>query len=678
MKTREYKGSIEKKLRKLVLLIVSMVFFIAYVAFAIFYIKEENIRAVKLNKTIQNVISQDLAKLIFLNNVATAADITTKLKSFDVLESLVVYKNGTKAVYQYAKNDKSFVSHHNTCKDGSVEIVGHTITMDTDISYFDKKIGCTSMTLRYVTYFDVFKKYIWHFSVLYLFVVLMTYLLSYYYAKKFTRPIIKLTKFLEQIELATSLDKRIEVTQNDEFGKLYEETNIMLEGLQKSLQEQQKTKEQLRYLQRYDSLTGFPNKDLFLKSLQTLIDTQTTKVWHLIFCIDISKFKILNEVYGHERSDIVLQKFAQRLEEEFEDVSLKAKIGVDEFLLYYRNVSDDEDVAIQKAEEVLNRLLGITSKPFLVKDKEIFISVHVGVDIHSNLVTNAAEIFKEVDSALQNAKKEEVYFSFYNKEVERKAQKSLDIYTELLSAVKEEQFELYYQLQYDGEGTVTGAESLVRWIHPVKGVVSPTVFIPVAESTGLIIDIGSWVLETALKQLSLWHKNPQTQEWTLSVNVSAKQFAAEGFVPLVEKMITEYVINPKKLKIELTESLLAKDTEMMIEKMKKLRNMGIQISIDDFGTGYASLQYLKSLPIDQIKIDQNFVFGMLKNKTDRIIVKTIIELSRAFDFEVVAEGVERKEDVEILKKLRCNYYQGYFFSKPEPIETIMQRYSDGL
>ena len=669
MKTNKYNGSIEKRLRKIVLFITSITFFITYTVFVILYLKDEKNKTINLSKTIQTVISQDLAKLIFLNDVASAADITTKLRSFDILESVVVYKNNKRAIFQYSKENKSFNPTDN-CANKNIKTVGHTLIINAPVSYSGKKLGCISMKLNYITFFDIFKKYVVQLALFYLIIILLSYILSYYYAKKFTTPILKLIVFLEQIELTTSLNERIDITENDEFGKLYEETNIMLESLENSLQAKQETEEKLEYLQQYDSLTGLSNKNLFLKSLQKQIDSYTTKSWHLMFCIDITKFKILNDVYGHELGDMVLQMFAQRLGQEFKDATIMSKIGIDEFLLCYRNISDSENSAILKSEDVLNKLSSIASKAFYVENKEIYISTHVGVNVFSSSLTNAVEILKETDGALQSAKKEEMYFSFYNKDIEKRAQDNLSLYSGLLRAIKENQFELYYQLQYKDDGSILGAESLIRWIHPTKGVISPITFIPIAESTGLIIDIGTWVLEAASQQLSLWQKNSKTKDWVIAVNVSAKQFVADNFLSLVEENIKRYNLNPKNLKIELTESLLANDIDVIIQKMKELRKSGIKISIDDFGTGYSSLQYLKSLPIDQIKIDQNFVFGMLKNETDKIIVQTIINLGKAFNFDIIAEGVESKEDFELLKMLHCHHFQGYYFAKPEPIEKI--------
>ncbi len=669
MKTNSYSGSIEKKLTKIILSVTSLVFFISYLVFVITYVKHEDRRTQRLTETIGVVISQDLAKLIFLNNVSIAADITTKLQSFKMLKSAVVYKNDGSAIYQYSKNGKSFTPD-GKCKKQGYKIVGDTLISSISIHYSGNTFGCIRMKLQHMTFFNIFKKYLLLLVLFYLFIVLLSSLLASFYAKKFTNPILKLINFLEGVELDSSLDRRIEITEDDEFGKLYEEINIMLESLQNSLKEKEEADKKVEYLREYDSLTGLPNKDLFIKSLQYQIKFKTLKEWHIMLCVDIDKFKVFNDLYGHEVGDTVLQLLARALQKEFRDVTLIAKIGIDEFLICYRNVSDDKEHAIQKVEDMLNRLNGIVSNSFYVHGEELNIAIHVGVNVYSKNLTSASEILQQTDGALQNAKKEEKEFFFYSKEIEKKAQENLDIYNDLLVAVKENQFELFYQLQNRDDGSYFGAEALIRWNHPTLGLLAPFKFIPIVESTNLIFDVGTWVLENACKQLSLWQENPKTKDWVLAVNVSTRQFTQDDFLDIVQRCIKKYDIPHNKLKIEILESLLSNDFETMVQKIQKLRELDIQISIDDFGTGYSSLQYLKYLPVNQIKIDQSFIFGMLENEADKIIVRNIINLGKAFKFDVIAEGVETKEHFEKLKEYGCHYFQGYYFARPEPIEKI--------
>ena len=240
----------------------------------------------------------------------------------------------------------------------------------------------------------------------------------------------------------------------------------------------------------------------------------------------------------------------------------------------------------------------------------------------------------------------------------------IDIYTQLREALQKNQFELFYQLQYKNDKPY-GAEALIRWNHPSRGLVSPIEFIPVAEKSGLILPMGEWVIEEACRELAKWRDNPKTQEWTIAVNVSAKQFKETSFLQHIQENIEKNKIKFSSLKVELTESILSDDLTQIIEKMKALQKLGIKTSLDDFGTGYSSLEYLKKLPLNQIKIDQSFVRNMLNDKNDIAIIKSILLIGEARGLEVIAEGVETKEHFEFLKTLGCHYFQGYYFARPQ-------------
>jgi EAL domain-containing protein (putative c-di-GMP-specific phosphodiesterase class I) len=241
---------------------------------------------------------------------------------------------------------------------------------------------------------------------------------------------------------------------------------------------------------------------------------------------------------------------------------------------------------------------------------------------------------------------------------------------ELLKAIETRQFQLYYQIQVDSNRRPLGAEALIRWQHPARGVVSPAQFIQLAEETGLIIAIGKWILETACAQLQAWQKNDLTRELTLSVNVSAKQFHETDFVAQVQAAVNFYAINPMLLKLEPTESVLLENIDDTVSTMNKLKAIGVRFALDDFGTGFSSLQYLKKLPLNQLKIDQSFVKDLVSDNSDQAIVRTIIAMAQSLNLEVIAEGVETEEQLHILQHNGCNHYQGYLFGKPLPIEDF--------
>ena len=241
---------------------------------------------------------------------------------------------------------------------------------------------------------------------------------------------------------------------------------------------------------------------------------------------------------------------------------------------------------------------------------------------------------------------------------------------ELRDAIEGKEFELYYQVQVNKEAHIIGVEALIRWIHPKRGMVSPAAFIPLCEEIGLIVPLGQWVLEQAVRQVSLWQKDTQKSQWRISVNVSARQFEQENFVTLVKETIQRAHINPSLIRLELTESLLIGDTKSALEKITELKLFGISLSVDDFGTGYSSLQYLKELSVNELKIDQSFIWDFLHQKSDALIVEAIISIGTKFNMEVIAEGVETKEQFEMLKAMGCQNFQGYYFGKPLPPQEL--------
>jgi EAL domain-containing protein (putative c-di-GMP-specific phosphodiesterase class I) len=259
---------------------------------------------------------------------------------------------------------------------------------------------------------------------------------------------------------------------------------------------------------------------------------------------------------------------------------------------------------------------------------------------------------------------------FFDPEIQRSVESRVIIEADLRRAVAEQQLCLYYQIQVDNHHRPLGAEALVRWIHPVRGMVSPAQFIPVAEESSLIIEIGHWVLVTACRQLAEWAKDEFTMKLKLAVNVSAKQFRQHDFVAQVGNALRDHGVIPSRLKLELTESVVLNDVTDVVAKMYALKALGVRLSLDDFGTGYSSLAYLKNLPLDQIKIDQSFVRGVATDQNDAVMVKTIVDLAHNFRLNVIAEGVETQSQLDFLKQNNCMSYQGYLFSKPVPIEQF--------
>lgn len=668
MKTALYKGSIEKKFIFDISLLISVLFVIAYIVFVAWYLKEQTTKDLELSKTITRGLSQDMAKLIFLNDLNIASDVTSRLQSFTNLDRLVLFDKNKKSIYQYAKDKKNF-KIRNLPKNLAYTKKGNLLYVYTKASYKGMSVGYIAFDMNIITIKDILKKDML-FLVTFFFIILLTsYLLARFYAKQFTKPILKLVSFLELVEFEnlTTLKKRIKITYDNEFGKLYEEINIIFDKMQYYINKKDIAEEKLEYLVQFDSLTGLANKQSLLQHLKENLNN--TKIWNAMFHIKIKDLKTINNIYGHKYGDLIIQEFAKRLLYEFKDSVFQAKIGVSEFILEYQDLDYMQDVVISKSKTIAETLLAVFSKPFKIGDKSIKIDINIGINLYQKKQTDENELLKDVNIALETSRKNNTKIEFFNQNIKLETKSNFDIYENLTVAIQEEQFELYYQLQYANDG-VYGAEALIRWNHPKKGLVPPMKFIPVAEKTDQIIEIGNWVLNAGCKQLAKWSNDAKTKEWILAINVSAKQFKQKDFIKQVKKAVQSNGVNYKNLKIELLESLFVDNVKDVVQKMEELHKLGVQLSLDDFGTGYSSLQYLKDFPINQIKIDQSFVRNMFNNDKDIKIIKSIIYLGKLLDMDVIAEGVETKEHYEKLQELNCLYYQGYYFAKPQRIDLI--------
>jgi len=435
--------------------------------------------------------------------------------------------------------------------------------------------------------------------------------------------------------------------------------------------QQKEAEEKVAFLMQYDPITGLANKDLLIETLTSEIDKSiTTQNKHFLLSFDIKDFKIINDAYGYEVGDALLQEVSKRLTQEFSEANMMVKIGIDEFILSYRNVEDKAFEPDYFAKIIAEYMLSIMEEPFTIEDKTIFVALYIGINVYTDSCLNVDTILKNTNIALQLAKEKDEKIVFFDQNTKDKALYHIDTYAQLKKALKENEFELYYQPQYNQDKVMMGAEALIRWKHPEEGILLPYTFMPIAEKTGLIVQMGEWVLEQACQQLVEWQKNPKTTHLSLAINISAKQFKEQNFVEKMIEIIEKYTFPLRQLKFELVESILIEEMSDVVEKMKILKTYGIKIAMDDFGTGYSSLEYLKNLPLDQIKIDRSFVKDMRKNPKDLALVKSMILLGQAFEFEVIAEGIEEEEDFILLKELECYCFQGYYFAKPLNIEDF--------
>jgi diguanylate cyclase (GGDEF)-like protein len=385
--------------------------------------------------------------------------------------------------------------------------------------------------------------------------------------------------------------------------------------------------------------------------------------------IDLDNFKMLNDTLGHGTGDLLLQQVAQRLHSSVREADTVARLGGDEFVVLLTNLSGHTFDAAVKAEAIGEKILALLNLPYSLDDREYRCTASIGVSMLDGKPHTAEALMRQADIAMYQAKKSgRNIMLFFDPDMQTSVTEHAALADELRKALDLQQLQLYYQAQVDDAGKILGAETLIRWQHPERGFVSPAQFIPLAEESDLILRIGSWVLETACAQIKAWEYS--ASELVLAVNVSPKQFRQKNFVAQVKTTVQRHAIDPSRLKLELTEGMLIENVPDIIASMNDLKEFGILFSLDDFGTGYSSLQYLKKLPLNQLKIDQSFVRDMATECGDNAIVQTIIAMAKSLKLEVIAEGVETAGQQNLLRSYGCTHYQGYLFSKPLPIEEF--------
>ena len=427
---------------------------------------------------------------------------------------------------------------------------------------------------------------------------------------------------------------------------------------------------QIQHLAFYDPLTQLPNRRLMMDRLEQAITASVrSQRQNALLFVDLDNFKTINDTLGHALGDQMLEQVAMRLSHSVRDGDTVARLGGDEFVVMLEDLSEYTVEAASQAEAVAEKIRQALNQSYAIGDGNPMGSTSIGVALFGGGQVDAVDApIKRAELAMYQAKASgRNMVRFFDPQMQAVVTAHAMLETDLREALALGQFALHYQAQVVGDGRLTGAEALVRWTHPVRGNVPPVEFIPLAEETGLILPLGQWVLDAACTQLARWATQASTAELTLAVNVSARQFHHQDFVVQVLGTLERTGANPKRLKLELTESLLVSDVEDIIAKMTTLKARGVGFSLDDFGTGYSSLSYLKRLPLDQLKIDQGFVRNILTDANDAAIAKMVVALAESLGLSVIAEGVEMEAQRDFLARLGCHAYQGYFFSRPVPV-----------
>jgi polar amino acid transport system substrate-binding protein len=449
-----------------------------------------------------------------------------------------------------------------------------------------------------------------------------------------------------------------------ELEEAYEEASTAKNQLSIKYEELKRSKEKVKKLAYSDYLTELPNRVAFTEMLDSVMFTLRNEEVIALMDVDIDNFKHINDTLGHSYGDELLIDVTHRLKQAIDENDYLARIGGDEFIILTQNLTD-----IGEYEAKVKKIQKIFDYPFVLSMKEYFITVSIGITMAPKDGKTTQVLIKNADSAMYAAKEYgKNTFVYFNNSINEKLMEKIQTQSELRKAIENDEFMVFYQPQMDLQtDRIVGFEALIRWNHPEKGIIPPADFISLAEETGLIVPIGTWVLQEACNQLKQWEDMGYTN-LIVAVNISVRQFKDQDFVQMVKTVVEETGVNPGCLELEITETIALQDMEYTISIIQKLKEMGIVFSLDDFGTGYSSMSYLKRLPVNNLKIDKSFLDTVLDNRSDQSIVKTIISLAQILDLTVIAEGVEKNEQGLFLKNAKCNKAQGYLYSKPLPKE----------
>jgi diguanylate cyclase (GGDEF)-like protein len=437
--------------------------------------------------------------------------------------------------------------------------------------------------------------------------------------------------------------------------------------------ERNRALEQLQAVAYHDTLTGLPNRRLFTDLLEHyLSQTRRKQPVGALLLLDLDHFQVVNDSLGHLAGDRLLQSVAERLKECLRDSDTVARMGGDEFMVLLPDIGQAADAA-----KIAQKLLSVIARPFQLSGQELVVTASIGLSVYPLDGTDGETLIKNADAALYRVKEQgRNHYQFWTAEMNSRALERLTLESQLRRALEQHQFLLHYQPQVDlMTGEITGVESLVRWNHPERGLVSPALFIGVAEESGLIIPLGEWILQTACAQARRWAD--QGYPVRVGVNLSVRQFRQKGLIELVMGVLRDTGLEPRYLNLEITESLAMEDVNASIVVLKAFGKLGVQMSIDDFGTGYSSLAYLKQLPIHTLKIDRAFVGGIGRDADDTAIVTALLTMAQSLGLKVIAEGVETEAQLAFLRTRGCEGMQGYLFSPPVPAETIEQFLQEG-
>lgn len=488
--------------------------------------------------------------------------------------------------------------------------------------------------------------------------------------------IIALVIAIKKRTMAQNDAKLAETKLKESYRKLenaYKEVSITQKELSTKYEELKRSEENNRKIAYTDYLTELPNRTAFTEMLDNVMSTLRKEEVVAVMYIDLDNFKNINDILGHSYGDELLIDVTHRLKQAIDENDYLARFGGDEFIVLSQNI---EDTGLY--EEKIRKIQKVFTYPFVLSLKEFFVTISIGVAFAPKNGNTTQNLIKNVDLAMYSAKENgKNTYCFYDDSINESLMRKIELQSELRQAIDNNEFEVYYQAQIDlVENRIAGFEALVRWNHPTKGLIMPNSFIPVAEQTGLIVPIGKWVMQEACKQLKKWEDTGF--DVVMAVNLSGRQFFDSDLVTTVKETIDSTGIDPRRLELEITETVVLDNIEYSIDVIEQIKSFGVTFSLDDFGTGYSAMNYLRMLPVSNLKIDKSFLDRLIENQSDQKIVSSIITLARNLDMAVIAEGVEHEEQADFLRKMECNLAQGFLYSKPIPEDnaySLLERYN---
>jgi len=443
------------------------------------------------------------------------------------------------------------------------------------------------------------------------------------------------------------------------------------------LSKRQEDEQTIHHLAFYDALTGLPNRRLLMDRLQqALLPSGRKQRFGALILLDLDHFKSINDLMGHEVGDALLKQVAERLQLCVRKNDSVARVGGDEFMVLLESFAVTAVEAAQYAEMVASKMAEQLNVPYTLFDACYTSTPSIGIVVFKEGSATRDETVRKADAAMYQAKAAgRNLIRFFDPTLQAQALERMAFEQDMRQGLEQQEFVLHYQVQVNTQGEIIGVEALARWLSVKHGPVPPSRFIPLAEENGLILPMGQFVLASACQQLALWAKHPHTASWTVAVNVSARQFAQDGFYDSVASVLQNSGANPQRLKLELTESMLVQNMDAIVAKMNAVKALGVSFSLDDFGTGYSSLSYLKQLPLAQLKIDQSFVRDLLTDANDAVIARTVVALGHSLGMKVIAEGVETSEQRQLLTEMGCDAFQGYYFGRPVAAADLLENIS---